>query len=354
MSTKSHRRGRGAGTNPPNRYDRQHVEEDVAALDESERRSIATEYLRDASHTVLARNDSPDVPFTYSLNPYRGCEHGCVYCYARPSHEYLGFSAGLDFESRIVVKYDAPEQLARQFEQETWVPQVVALSGNTDPYQPAERRFELTRACLEVFLRYRNPVSITTKNHLITRDIDILQQMAKMNLVGVFVSVTTLRDDLVASMEPRTSRPLRRLDAMRQLAAAGVPTGVLVAPVIPGLTDEEMPAILQAARDAGSRRAAWIPVRLPGAVEPIFDEWLEREHADRAGKIRARIRSMRGGVINDSRFGSRMRGEGKWAEVIGDMFRMTVDRLGFETSPDQLATEDFRRSQGDLFSGHGC
>ena len=349
MSTKSHRRGRGAGTNPPNRYDRQHVEEDVAALDESERRSIATEYLRDASHTVLARNDSPDVPFTYSLNPYRGCEHGCVYCYARPSHEYLGFSAGLDFESRIVVKYDAPELLARHFEKVSWIPQVVALSGNTDPYQPVERRLKLTRACLDVFLRYRNPVSIITKNHLITRDLDILEEMASLNLVKAMVSVTSLRADLIADMEPRTSRPSRRIDAIRKLSDAGIPTGVMVAPVIPGLTDEEMVPILEAVHTAGARSAAWIPVRLPGAVESIFDEWLDRAHPERANKIRSRIRSIRGGAMNDPRFGSRMRGEGEWAKIIGDLFTLTVDRLGLNHEANKLSTKHFTRSQRELF-----
>lgn len=349
MSSNSHRRSRGAGINPPNRFERLHFEEDDAALDESERRSVATQFLRDTSRSVLARNDSPDVPFTYSLNPYRGCEHGCVYCYARPSHEYLGFSAGLDFETRIVVKSDAPEQLARHFEEDSWIPQVVALSGNTDPYQPVERRLKLTRACLEVFLRFRNPVSIITKNHLVTRDVDILEEMASMNLVRVMLSVTSLRADLIADMEPRTSRPSRRIDAIRKLSDAGIPTGVMVAPVIPGLTDEELVRILEAAHKAGARSAAWIPVRLPGAVESIFDEWLERAHPLRANKIRARIRSIRGGAMNDSRFGSRMRGEGKWAKVIGDLFTITADRLGFDRESGKLSTEHFRRSQRELF-----
>jgi DNA repair photolyase len=349
MTRTIHRRGRGAGANPPNRFDRQHFEEDAAALDESERRSVATEFIRDSSRTALARNDSPDVPFTYSLNPYRGCEHGCVYCYARPSHEYLGYSAGIDFETKIVVKYDAPELLARQFESGSWRPQVVALSGNTDPYQPIERTLELTRACLEVFLRYRNPVSIITKNHLIVRDIDILKEMAEMDLVAATVSVTTLRNDLVASMEPRTSRPEKRLAAIRALTDAGIPTGVNVAPIIPGLTDEEVPAILEAAREAGAVRAAWINVRLPGAVRPIFEEWLARDHPERAGKISNRIRSMRGGEMNDSRFRSRMRGEGEWADILSDMFKKAAVRLGYDFSPRQLSTKHFRRSQTDLF-----
>ena len=349
MSRTIHRRGRGAGANPPNRFDRRHYEEDAAALEEAERRTVATELIKDSSRTALARNDSPDVPFTYSLNPYRGCEHGCVYCYARPSHEYLGYSAGVDFETKIVVKYDAPDLLARRFESNSWRPQVVALSGNTDPYQPVERRLELTRACLEVFLRYRNPVAIITKNHLIERDIDILQEMARINIVGATISVTTLRDDLVASMEPRTSRPQRRLEAIRRLTEAGIPTGVNVAPIIPGLTDEEVPAILEAAREAGAVRAAWINVRLPGAVQPIFEEWLQRDHPDRAGKIKNRIRSMRGGKMNDPRFGSRMRGEGEWADILSDIFKKTALQLGYDFGPRDLSTEHFRRSQGRPF-----
>jgi DNA repair photolyase len=349
MSNPIHKHGRGAGLNPPNRFESLHVEEDTEALEDAERRSVGTQYFSDASRSVLARNDSPDVPFTYSLNPYRGCEHGCVYCYARPSHEYLGFSAGLDFESRIVVKYDAPELLARQFERESWAPQVVALSGNTDPYQPVERRLRLTRACLEVFLRYRNPVSIITKNHLITRDLDLLRDMASLDLVGVMVSVTSLKDDLVADMEPRTSRPRRRLDAIRRMSQAGIRTGVMVAPVIPGLTDEEMVPILEAAREAGASAAGWMPVRLPGAVEPIFEEWLERAHPERAGKVRTRIRSVRGGAMNDSRFGVRMRGEGRWADLISDLFNLTVDRLGYDREATGLSVRHFRRSQGDLF-----
>lgn len=349
MSDSIHRRGRGAGVNPANRFDRHHVEEDAGALDEHERRSVPTRFTKDTSRTVLSENESPDVPFTFSLNPYRGCEHGCVYCYARPSHEYLGYSAGLDFETRILVKESAPELLARRFEHPKWTPQVVALSGNTDPYQPAERRLKLTRACLEVFLRFRNPVGIITKNHLVTRDIDLLAKLAEMKLVTVRLSVTSLQDEITASMEPRTSRPERRIDAIRKLSEAGIPTGVMIAPVIPGLTDEEIPAILQAAREAGARSASWIPVRLPGAVEGIFEEWLQRDHPNRADRIRGRIRSMRGGRMNDARFGSRMRGEGEWADVLGRLFTMHADRLGFERRSDTLSTEHFRRAQGELF-----
>jgi DNA repair photolyase len=359
MAEHIHRRGRGAALNPANPYERFHVEEDPAELDEAELRSRPTTLHTDTNRSILSRNDSPDVPFTWSLNPYRGCEHGCVYCYARPGHEYLGYSAGLDFETHIMVKHDAAHLLAETFERPSWQPSVVALSGATDPYQPAERRLQITRQCLEVFLRFRNPVAIITKNHLVTRDIDLLAEMARLDIVHVNVSVTSLRDDITSGMEPRTSRPARRLDAIRQLTEAGVRCGVMVAPVIPGLTDEEVPDILTAAREAGAVRASWIPVRLPGPVEPIFREWLERVHPGRSEKVLARIRSMRGGALNDPRFGKRMQGEGPWADVLNALFRQTTRRLGYEgrAEPEagprrdhfELTTRHFRRSQGDLF-----
>lgn len=350
MSSPVHRNGRGAALNPANRFERFHREEDPAALDEQELRSIPTTFLRDSTRTALSANASPDVPFSYSLNPYRGCEHGCSYCYARPSHEYLGFSAGLDFETKIMVKEDAPALLAQQFEHPRWQPQVVALSGNTDPYQPTERRRRLTRACLEVFARYRNPVSIITKNHLVTRDLDILSEMAKLNLVTVTLSVTSLDNEVIASMEPRTSRPALRLSAIRKLTDAGVPTGVLMAPVIPGLTDEEMPAVLEAAHRHGARRAGYIVLRLPGAVEPIFREWVQREFPFRAPRILARIQSLRDGRMNDPRFGSRMRGTGQWADLLGRMFAVTTAKLGMNLDDQSpLATDHFRRSQAELF-----
>jgi DNA repair photolyase len=344
-----HRKGRGAGRNPANRFERLSTELDLGALDEEERRAVPTLFLTDATKSVLSENKSPDVGFRFSLNPYRGCEHGCVYCYSRPSHEYLGFSAGLDFETRIVVKHEAPRLLAEAFEHKNWEPQVVAMSGNTDPYQPAERKLQLTRQCLEVFQRFGNPVSIITKNHLVTRDIDILSDMAKSNLVNVHVSITSLKDEVTGKMEPRTSRAVRRLDAIRQLSEAGIPTGVMAAPVIPGLTDEEMPAILEAAYEHGARRAGYIVVRLPGAVLPIFQEWVQREYPLRAGGILSRIRSLRGGQMNDPQFGVRMRGTGHWAELMNRMFKMTTNRLGMNLPRPPLETAHFRRSQGELF-----
>lgn len=343
------RRGRGAAVNPANRFESLHVEIEAEALDPDERRQVSTHFLRDVSRSVLARNDSPDVPFTYGLNPYRGCEHGCSYCFARPSHEYLGYSAGLDFETRILVKADAPRLLSETFEKQSWNPQVIALSGNTDPYQPVERRLGLTRSCLEVLLRYRNPVSVITKNHLVTRDVDILSEMARLRLVHVSLSITSLDDTLIGVMEPRTSRPRRRLDAVRRMADAGVPVGVLVAPVIPGLTDQEMPSILEAAAEAGATRASYIVLRLPGAVETVFLEWLGRERPMRYRKVVGRLESLRGGRLNDTRFGSRMSGQGPWAAVFSRLFHLTADRLGLNAPDAPLETRHFRRNQGELF-----
>jgi DNA repair photolyase len=336
------RQGRGASFNPANRFERLHVLEDAAALDEDDLRQVPTEFLRDSSKSVLSKNDSPDVPFTFSVNPYRGCEHGCIYCYARPSHEYLGFSAGLDFETRIMVKEDAPALLEAAFMKRGWQPQVVVISGNTDPYQPVERKLQLTRQCLEVCLRFGNPVGIITKNHLVTRDLDILQELARRNLVHVTISITSLRDDVINVMEPRTSRPARRLDAIERLSSAGVSVGVNAAPIIPGLTDEELAPILKAASERGARSAGYIVVRLPGPVKELFAEWVQREFPDRAEKILRRIRSMRNGRLSDPRFGSRLKGEGEWADMLRDVFRMSCRRYGLTGKPD-LSTEHFRR-----------
>lgn len=346
---KHHRRGRAAGSNPANRFERLSTDIDVGALTEEERRSVPTKFLRDKTRSVLSENQSPDVGFRFSLNPYRGCEHGCLYCYARPSHEFLGFSAGLDFETRIVVKHDAPRLLAEAFDRPSWEPQVVVMSGNTDCYQPAERKLKLTRRCLEVFRTHRNPVSIITKNHLVTRDIDILSDLARLNLVSVNVSITSLNDEVTGKMEPRTSRPARRLDAVRQLSEAGIPVGVMVAPVIPGLTDEEMPAILEAAHEHGARRAGFIVLRLPGPVAGLFQEWVEREYPLRANRILSRVRSLRGGKLNDPKFGSRMRGSGHWADLFNRLFRMTAHRLSLNEETHLLETRHFKRSQGELF-----
>jgi DNA repair photolyase len=336
-------RGRGAADNPANRFERLNYEADPSC-DEVDRPAPSTHFFRDTTRSIIVYNDSPDVGFSASINPYRGCEHGCIYCYARPTHEYLGFSAGLDFESRIMVKEDAPELLRRELAAPRWPPQVLAISGVTDCYQPIERRLQLTRRCLEVLAEFRNPVCIITKNQLVTRDIDVLGELARHLAAAVYVSVTTLDTDLAGVMEPRASRPAARLAAIQALNAAGVPAGVMVAPVIPGLTDHEMPAILEAAAKAGAVSAGSVPVRLPHGVGPLFEAWLSRHFPERKDKVLGRIRELRGGKLNDSRFGSRMRGEGELARVLKNMFELARRQAGIADEGPELSTKSFRRS----------
>ena len=339
--------GRGAAGNPKNRFERiERIEvEPEPERAGSEESGPETVYLRDVSRSIIAHNDSPDIGFGASINPYRGCSHGCVYCYARPLHEYLGFSAGLDFESKILVKQNAPELLRRELSSSRWVPQVIAMSVATDCYQPIEKKLRLTRRCLEVIVEFRNPVAVVTKNHLVTRDIDLLSELAHHDAAVVMVSLTTLDDDLRRVMEPRTSRPARRLAAIEALAQAGTPVGIMVAPVIPGLNDHEIPALLSAAAEAGASFAAYTPVRLPHAVAPLFEDWLERHFPDCKEKVLNRIRSMRDGKLNDPRFGTRMRGEGIFAEQIGQLFSISCRRarIGKNRSP-KLSTAAFRRA----------
>lgn len=345
-------RGRATGDRRPSRFERLAVELDPAALDDAERRCVPTQVFVDASSSVLSANDSPDVPFRYSVNPYRGCEHGCSYCYARPGHEYLGFGPGLDFETKIVAKPEAPRLLSEAFQGPSWTPEVVVLSGSTDPYQPVERRLRITRGLLGVFLAHRNPVAVITKNALVTRDIDLLGRLAERRLVHVRVSVTTLRDEVCAAMEPRTSRPAARLRAIERLAEAGVPVTVNVAPVIPGLTDEEVPSIIAAAAAAGATSASTIPVRLPGPVAPLFESWLRASFPDRADRVLNRIRAIRGGALNDARFGARMRAGGVWGEVYAQAFASARRRHGLDGRPPDLSTHEFRplrHGQGGLF-----
>jgi DNA repair photolyase len=334
--------GRGAAGNPKNRFERIAVELDPYASDD--RPPPDTVYLRDRSRSIIARNDSPDIGFEASINPYRGCSHGCAYCYARPTHEYLGLSAGLDFESKFLVKENAPELLHTALSSSRWEPKVLSISGVTDPYQPVEKKLRITRSCLEVLAEFRNPVVIVTKNHLVTRDLDLLSELARHGAAAVAVSLTTLDDDLRRVMEPRTSRPVRRLAAVDKLAAAGIPVGVMVAPVIPGLNDHELPDLLAAATGSGASFAACVPVRLPGAVRPIFEDWLERHFPDRKEKVLNRVRSMRGGKLNDPEFGSRMRGEGVFAEHVARLFDVSCRRagLGHGRFP-KLSTAAFRR-----------
>src|ERR1019366_981390 len=284
--------GRGASSNPPNRFEPLTLERD-ADWDPEQDPAPTTQFLRDRSQSIIAYNDSPDIPFSAGINPYRGCEHGCIYCYARPTHEYLGFSAGLDFETKIMVKEDAPQLLRNELMSANWKPRTIAMSGVTDCYQPIERKLKLTRRCLEVLAEFRNPVGIVTKNFLVTRDIDLLKELAAYQAVIVYVSITTMDAELTRIMEPRTSVPARRLAAVELLATAGIPVGVLMAPIIPGLTDHEIPAVVMAAKNAGAGSVGYVPIRLPFAVAPLFEDWLSRHFPDRQEKVLNRIRSMR-------------------------------------------------------------
>jgi DNA repair photolyase len=341
-------RGRGASWSPANRFEKLHVDlTDIDLVDAdpatSEQRRSPTQYFRDGTKSVITRNNSPDVGFETSLNPYRGCEHGCIYCYARPTHEYLGFSAGLDFESKIMVKMKAPELLRAELASPSWQPQTLVMSGVTDPYQPIERKLRITRGCLEVLAKFRNPVAIITKNRLVMRDIDILRDLAACNAVAVNISVTSLVPDLQRVLEPRTSSPEARMDAIRQLRRSGIPTGVMVAPIIPGLTDHEVPKILDACAKAGAQFAGYTIIRLPWAVAPLFEHWLEEHFSDRKEKVLGRIRDMRGNRLNNSAWYTRMTGEGIFAEQIASLFRVGCRHAGLRERPT-LSTASFRKS----------
>lgn len=337
---------RGAAGNPPNRFEALHLERD-ADWDPEADPLPRTMFLKDRTSNILSFNDSPDVGFSVSVNPYRGCEHGCIYCYARPTHEYLGFSAGLDFESKIMVKENAPQLLREALASPKWRPQPLALCSATDCYQPIERRLKLTRGCLEVLAEFRNPVGVVTKNCLVTRDIDLLAELAGCNAAAVHLSLTTLDTDLRSVLEPRTSPPAARLAAIAALAKARVPVGVLVAPVIPALTDHEIPALLQAAAEAGATFAYYEVLRLPLAVAPLFEDWLSRHFPDKKEKVLNRVRSLRGGKLNDSRFGSRMRGEGIFADQISQIFHVACRKAGLAEDGPELSAAAFRRPGAD-------
>jgi DNA repair photolyase len=346
-------RGRGASWSPANRFERLHIDfndPDVVDqdLDQPERPRPITQYFRDHSKSIITRNNSPDVGFETSINPYRGCEHGCIYCYARPTHEYLGFSSGLDFESKIMVKSNAPELLRAELESPGWQPRVLVMSGVTDPYQPIERKLRITRGCLEVLAKFRNPVAIITKNRLVARDIDLLRELAGVNAAAVNISVTSIDPELQRVLEPRTSSPQARLDTIRQLRDAGVPSGVMVAPIIPGLTDHEMPRILEACAKAGAQFAGYTIVRLPWAVAHLFEHWLGEHFPERKEKILGRIRAIRGnGRLNNPKWHTRLTGEGIFAEQIASLFEVSCRRYGIGRRPE-LSTDSFRRSQGQL------
>lgn len=352
--------GRGTALEPPNRFDGLQVirgdldQERESRLEqglEPETPKVPTVFQRDSSRTILAKNDSPDIGFRFSLNPYRGCEHGCIYCYARPSHETLGWNAGVDFETRISVKEDAPHLLRATFDSPRWKPETIALSGSTDCYQPVERQLRLTRRCLEIFAEFRNPVAVITKSALVARDADVLGSLARRRAAQVSLSITTLDPDVARRMEPRAPSPERRLSAIRRLAQAGVPTSVMVAPVVPGLTDEEIPRILEAAADAGAVYANWILVRLPPPVEELFLDWLRRHFPDRYDRVVHRIQDTRGGSgrMSDSKFGRRMRGQGEYARQLAALFAASARRHRLDRPLPALDVASFRRppSPGD-------
>jgi DNA repair photolyase len=338
--------GRGSEIRPANRFERTRVEDDFEHCEEDKElpgaRRVPTEFLPDRTQKIITENDSPDIGFRYSINPYRGCEHGCSYCYARPTHEMLGMNAGIDFETKVLVKHDAARLLRDELAAGGWRGEHIMLSGVTDCYQPAERQFRLTRLLLEVMLEARQAVSLITKNALVLRDLDLLKPMAELHLVQVYLSVTTLDGELARAMEPRTATPAARLRAVAELSAAGVPVGVMVAPVIPGLTDIEMPQILQAAKDAGAQAAGYVLLRLPWTVQPVFLEWLAANRPAVKDRVESLIRETRGGKLYDSTWKARQRGQGAYAEQIQQTFRVFAHKLGLDRSLPELDTSLFR------------
>ncbi len=342
-------RGRSTDLNPPLRFACTHFEREVATPPPDH---VETVFYEDSSVSVISENRSPDLPFDASLNPYRGCEHGCAYCYARPTHEYLGWSAGLDFETRILVKSNAACLLEKALSAPSWRSRPLFLSGVTDPYQPAERQRQITRSCLAVLARFQNPVSLITKNSLILRDRDLLANFAAWGGVTVSLSVTTLDSGLARRMEPRTASPRQRLETVAALAEAGIPVGVMAAPMIPGLTDTELPAIVAAAHEAGARWVHYLPLRLPRGADTVFFDWLEREFPDKRTRVEERLRSLRGGGLNDTAPGRRFRGIGLWAQTLRQLYELGLRRSGFTARPHTLRTDAFRPVGGkqlDLF-----
>ncbi|MEX3315322.1 PA0069 family radical SAM protein [Sulfitobacter sp. PS-8MA] len=335
--------GRAAGSNDAGRFERhRRVAEDDGWAREDVLPVLRTQTSIEVPRRVITYNRSPDLPFDRSINPYRGCEHGCVYCFARPSHAYLGLSPGLDFETRLIARPDAPEVLARELRSKRYAVAPIAIGTNTDPYQPIEKTHEIMRRCLEVLSKANHPVAIVTKGSLIERDIDILGDMAARGLAAVGVSVTTLDARLSRLMEPRAPAPQRRLQMIRRLAEAGIPLRIMASPMIPALTDPELEAILTAGRDAGARHASWIMLRLPREVSPLVQDWLATHYPDRAERIMARLRDMHGGKEYDAAWHRRMRGEGPYAQMVAQRFDLAVKRLGLARSGVPLRCDLFR------------
>ena len=342
-----HKKGRGSQISPPNHFESTHVELDLGDVESDvdyleSLSSIKTVYYQDESESIVSENNSPDIGFRYSVNPYRGCLHGCAYCYARPSHEFLGLNAGIDFESKIMVKERAPELFRNWLARSSWQPEMIVFSGVTDCYQPIESKLKLTRACLQVASEANQPIGIVTKNALVTRDIDLLKPMAELNTVRAAISVTTLDNDLARVMEPRTSTPTARLRAINQLSDAGISTCVMIAPIIPGLNDSEIPAILKAAAEHGADSATFVLLRLPLNVNPVFMDWLDHHLPGKKNKIVSRLKSMRGGKLNDSSFETRMRGTGEIANQIKQTFSVFKKKFALNNTLPPLSTDHFR------------
>lgn len=345
MVMASYKKGRGAQFNSANSFSAHQYEPDASeeGFDEDFPASaVKTQFFEETPKQIISRPKSPDIGFAASINPYQGCEHGCIYCYARPSHEYWGFSAGLDFESKIMVKKNAPELLEKQFQARSYKPAVIHFSGNTDCYQPAERTYQLTRRMLQLCLRYRNPVSIITKNALILRDLDILTKLAELNLVSVAISITTANENLRLLMEPRTVTATQRFRTMGTLHQAGIPVGVMTAPIIPGLNDHELLNLVKLAAEQGACWAAYTIVRLNGALGPLFTDWLKQTFPDRVDRILNQIAECHGGQLNDSRFKTRMSGEGQYAQYIAQTHRIACQKYLAGRRPVELTTTLFR------------
>jgi DNA repair photolyase len=339
-------KGRGSQINKSSKFLKNSlVAGDPDSVDEPLHQSVITQYITEYPKKIVNKVESPDVSMMYSLNPYQGCEHGCIYCYARNTHQYWGYSAGLDFESKIIVKPDAPRLLEKFITNKKWEPVPITLSGNTDCYQPAERKFEITRKCLEVLLRYKHPVSFITKNSLILRDLDILTELAKMKLVKVMVSLTTLDEQLRLKLEPRTATASKRLNVMHELSKAGIACGVMTAPIIPGLNSMEIPKLIKAAADNGAVMAGYTMVRLNGDVASIFDDWIHKAFPDRAAKVLSLIKQCHGGKLNDSRWGARMKGDGNVADSIAQLFKSSVKKYMKECVPYEYDFAIFERPQ---------
>jgi len=345
-------KGRGATINPEGRFEkRAHEAYDDGWFQDALEARPQTVVSGERVKSIISRNDSPDVPFSQSINPYRGCEHGCIYCYARPSHAYLGLSPGLDFETRLFAKVNAAEVLAAELARPGYRCEMIAIGANTDPYQPIEREYRITRSIIEVLARCEHPIGIVTKNALIERDIDLLAPMAERDLVRVYVSLNNLDHDIARRLEPRCSAPARRLEAIRRLAGAGIPVGVLAAPVIPFLIDDQLERVLAAAREAGARDASYILVRLPYEISGLFRAWLEHHFPLKAAHVMSRIQSMRGGRDNDPRFGDRMRGNGEFAELLEKRFRVACRRLGYDVGERRYRELDTSRFRPPDVSG---